>query len=63
MASLFSGDVRFCRARFATNHVTRFGAWELQVARLVVPKSVGGGNLGRNKLVIRWLPIGKGRSS
>jgi hypothetical protein len=37
--------------------VTRVGAWEHHPERLVLPKSVGGGNLGRNKLVIRWLPV------
>jgi hypothetical protein len=57
MAALFSGGVRYCRARFATNYVTRAGAWEHHPERLVLPKSVGGGNLGRNKLVIRWLPV------
>jgi hypothetical protein len=39
------------------NYVTRVGAWEHHPERLVLPKSVGGGNLGRNKLVIRWLPV------
>jgi hypothetical protein len=32
------------------------GAWELHAERLVLPKSGAGGNLGFNKLVIRWLP-------
>jgi hypothetical protein len=28
-----------------------------QKSGTITTKSVGGGNLGRNKLVIRWLPV------
>jgi hypothetical protein len=57
MAALFSRDVRFRQTRFATNRVTRSGVLELHVEPSVLPKSVDGGNLGCNKLVIRWLPV------
>ncbi len=57
MAALFSRDVRFCQARFATNRVNRFCAWELHAGRLPLPKSINSGNLGLNKLAIRWLPV------
>jgi hypothetical protein len=57
MAALFFGDVRFRQTRFATNRVARLAAWGLPSERLVLPKSVDGGNLGFNKLVVRWLPL------
>ncbi len=56
-AALFSRDVRFRQTRFAINRVTRSGVLELHVEPSVLPKSVDGGNLGCNKLVIRWLPV------
>ncbi|HEX3496474.1 MAG TPA: hypothetical protein VHT02_04755 [Methylocella sp.] len=33
------------------------GVLELHVEPSALPKSVDGGNLGCNKLVIRWLPV------
>jgi hypothetical protein len=57
MAALFSRDVRFRQTRFAINRVTRSGILELHVEPSVLPKSVDGGNLGCNKLFIRWLPV------
>jgi hypothetical protein len=45
------------------NPVARSHAWKPDVERLALPKSVDGGNLGRNKLVIRWMSVCRERSS